>query len=230
MKMTRNKVFMVLAAGAVALGIVGGIAVASTVTSAHAHGRFGGGGTGDGASLASLVADKLNEALNLDNDITGAQVQTAFNGVTADRQDERLEAKLDDLEADDETQTAITDWFDDYPYSELIRLRPIGLAASDKVTGYLERLVEKEEITQTQSDGIQSWYDERPELPEGLEMSARGRHRGHHGSNRDGDGNGDGDTGTSFRGRHGRGGGEVGSFFRGRFGRSGGNGSIGNSM
>ena len=230
MKMTRNKVFMVLAAGAVAFGIVGGIAVASTVTSAHAHGRFGGGDTGDGASFASLVADKLNEALNLDHDITEAKVQTAFNGVTADRQDERLEAKLDDLEVDDETQTAITDWFDDYPYSELIRLRPIGLAASDKVTGYLERLVEKEKITQTQSDGIQSWYDERPELPEGFEMSARGRHRGHYGSNSAGDGNGDGDTGTSFRGRHGRGGGEVGSFFRGRFGRGGGNGSIGNSM
>ena len=222
MKFSRNKVFLFLVVGAAALGIAGGIAFATTASSALAHGGFGGSGSDDGTSFAARVAEKLNEALSLDEDITEAQVQTAFNGVTADRQDDALEAKLDELEVDDDTKTEITDWFDDYPYSDLVRLRTIGLASSDKVTSHLERLVEAERITQTQSDGIQSWYDDRPELPEGLEWSGRGKHRG----SSDGDG-----TNTRFRGRHGHGGGDgVGSFFRGRFGRVGGNGSTGTSM
>ena len=228
MKMTRNKVFMMLAAGAVALGIAGGIAVASTATGVQAHGGFGGGGSGDGASFASRVADKLNEALNLDEDITEAQVLTAFNGVTADRQDERLEARLDELEVEEETKTEITDWFDEYPYDDLIRLRFIGLADSDKVTSQLEHLVEKERITQAQSDGIDSWYDDRPDFPEGLEWSGNGRR--HHRSGDSDSSSGNGDANSSFRGRHGRGGDGVGSFFRGRFGRSGGNGFVGNSL
>lgn len=219
MKLMRNKVFLFLVAGAAVLGIAGGIAIATTTSNALAHGGFGGGST-DGTSFAARVAEKLNGALNLDEDITEAQVQTAFNGVVSDRQDDALEAKLDDLEADDDTKTEITDWYDDYPYSDLIRLRTLGLAASDTVTSHLERLVENERITQTQSDGIQSWYDDRPDLPDGLEWSGRGKHRG------DGDG-----ANTRFRGRHGHGGGDngVGSFFRGRFGRGGGH-SAGSSM
>ena len=221
MKLMRNKVFLFLVAGAAVLGIAGGIAIATTTSNALAHGGFGGSGSNDGTSFAARVAEKLNGALNLDEDITEAQVQTAFNGVVSDRQDDALEAKLEELEADDETKTEITDWYDDYPYSDLIRLRTIGLAASDTVTSHLERLVENERITQTQSDGIQSWYDERPDLPDGLEWSGRGKHRG------DGDG-----ANTRFRGRHGHGGGDngVGSFFRGRFGRGGGGHSAGSSM
>ena len=209
MKLTRSKVFLFLVAGAAALGIAGGIAVAATLSTAHAHGGFGGSSNG-GASFAARVADKLNDALGLDEDITEAQVQTAFNGVIEDRQDEVLEARLDDLEVADDTKTEITDWFGDYPYSDLIQLRTIGLASSDNVSGYLERLVEKERITQAQSDGIQSWYDDRPDLPEGLERSRAGKH------NRNGDG-----AGTYFRGRHGRGGDGANTFFRGRFGRGG---------
>jgi len=220
MKLMRNKVFLFLVAGAAALGIAGGIAIATTTSNAFAHGGFGGGGNSDGASFAAKVAEKLNEALGLDEDITEAQVQTAFNGVVSDQQHAALEAKLDDLEVEDDVKTEITDWFDDYPYSDLIRLRIIGLASSDKVTSHLERLVEKERITQTQSDGIQSWYDDRPDLPEGLERSGHGkRGRGGDGAN------------TRFRGRHGHGGGDngVGSFFRGRFGL-GGSHSTGSSM
>ena len=225
MKLMRNKVFLFLVAGAAALGIAGGIAIAATTSSAFAHGGFGGvgfggGGSNDGTSFAAKVAEKLNEALGLDEDITEAQVQTAFNGVVSDQQDAVLEAKLDELEVEDDVQTEITDWFDDYPYSDLIRLRTIGLAASGTVTNHLERLVEKERITQTQSDGIQSWYDDRPDLPEGLERSGHGKRRG------DGDG-----ANTRFRGRHGHGGDNgVGSFFRGRFGRGGGDHSTGSSM
>lgn len=220
MKLMRNKVFLFLVAGAAALGIAGGIAIAATTSHAFAHGGFGGGGSDGGASFASRVAEKLNEALSLDEDITEAQVQTAFNGVVSDRQDAALEAKLDELEVEDDVKTEITDWFDDYPYLDLISLRTIGLASSDTVTSHLERLVENERITQAQSDGIQSWYDGRPDLPEGLEKSGRGKHRG------DGDG-----ANTRFRGRHGRGGGDgVGSFFRGRFGRGGGDHFMGSSM
>ena len=163
----------------------------------------------------------LNEALGLDEDITEAQVQAAFNGATADRQAEALSARLDELEVEDSVKTQILDWFDDYPYDSLVRLRFIGLAESDKVTSHLERLVEKEKITQAQSDGIQSWYDERPDFPEGLERSGRGRH------DRGGDG-----AGSAFRGRHGRGGGGdgVGSFFRGSFGRGGSHSAPGSSL
>ena len=206
MKFTRNKIFILLVAGAAALGIAGGIAVAASLSTAHAHGgvRWG-GGSGDGASMAARIAEKLNDALSLDEDITEAQVQTALNGVTADRQVEILEAKLDDLDVEDAARTEILDWFDEYPYADLIRLRTIGLVSSDNVTNFLEHLVEKERITQAQSDGIQGWYDERPDLPDGLERSGKGRHGG--------------GAGTFFRGRHGRGGDGPGSFFRGRFGR-----------
>ena len=216
MKFFRNKVFLLLVAGAAVLGIAGGIAVAATFSTqlAHAHGGIGGGGSSDGASFAARVADKLNDALNLDEDITEAQVQTAFNGVVGDRQEEVLDAKLDDLDVEDATRTEITDWFQEYPYADLIRYRTIGLATSDNATSYLERLVEKDRITQAQSDEISSWYDERPDLPEGLERSGRSRH-----------GRGDGAS-TFFRDRHGRGGDGPNSFFRGRFGRGGhGNGA-----
>lgn len=221
MKITRNRVFLMLVAGVLALGIVGGGVAAATVSSAHAHGGIGKVGGGDGVSFASRVADKLNEALGLDEDITEAQVQAAFNGATADRQKEALSSRLDELEVEDSVKTEILDWFDDYPYDSLVRLRFIGLAESDKVTNHLERLVGKEKITQAQSDGIQSWYDERPDFPEGLERSGRGRH------DRSGDG-----ANSAFRGRHGRGGdGDgVGSFFRGRFGRSGSHSAPGSSM
>ncbi|MDE2778862.1 MAG: hypothetical protein OXI91_04190 [Chloroflexota bacterium] len=220
MKLMRNKVFLFLVAGAAALGIAGGIAIATTTSNAFAHGGFGSGGSADAASFAAKVAEKLNEALSLDEDITEAQVQTAFNGVVSDQQDTALEARLVELEAEDDVKTEITDWFDDYPYSDLIRLRIIGLASSDTVSSHLERLVEKERITQAQSDGIQSWYDDRPDLPEGLERSGHGKRRG------DGDG-----ANTRFRGRHGHGGdNSVGSFFRGRFGRGGGDHSTGSSM
>ncbi len=213
MKFTRNKIFIALLAGAAVLGIAGGIAVAATLTTAHAHGGVGwaSGSSGDGTSLAARIAAKLNEALDLDEDITEAQVQTAFNQVTADRQKEVLEARIDELEdVEDETRTEILDWFDDYPYADLVRFRTIGLASSDNVGNFLERLVDNEKITQDQSDGIQGWYDERPDLPDGLERSWRGRH------GRGGDG-----AGTFFRGRFGRGHDGANSFFRGRFGRGG---------
>lgn len=212
MKFTRNRIFILLVAGAAALGIAGGIAVAATLTTAHAHGGvgWGSGSSGDGTSLASRIAEKLNDALDLDEDITEAQVQTAFNQVTSDRQEEKLEAKLDDLGVEDTTRTEILDWFDDYPYADLVRFRTIGLASSDNVSSFLERLVDNERITQDQSDGIQGWYDERPDLPDGLERTGRGRH------GRGGDG-----AGTFFRGRFGRGHDGANSFFRGRFGRGG---------
>jgi hypothetical protein len=203
--------FILLIAGAVVMGIAGGTAVAATLTTAHAHGgaRWGGSGSGDGTSLAARIAEKLNDALELDEDITEAQVQTAFNGVTADRQVEKLEARIDELDdVEEATRTEILDWFDDYPYADLIRFRTIGLASSDNVSAFLERLVEKERITQAQSDGIQGWYEDRPDLPDGLERSGRGKH-----------GNGGGDASTFFRGRHGRDGDGAGAFFRGRFGR-----------
>ena len=212
MKLTRNRAFLMLVVGVLALGVVGGAVVAATVSSAYAHGGIGGMNGSDGASFASRVADKLNDALGLDEDITEAQVQTAFNAATADRQAEALSARLDELEVEDAVKTEILDWFNDYPYDSLVRLRFIGLANSDRVSSHLERMVEKDKITQAQSDGIQSWHDERPNFPDGLERSGRGKH------GRSGDGDG---AGTSFHRRHGRGGdGDgVGSFFRGRFGR-----------
>ena len=222
MKFTRNRVFILLVAGAAALGIAGGIAVASTLTTAHAHGGvgWGSGGSGDGTCLASRLAAKLNDALDLDEDITEAQVQTALNGVTADRQEERLEARIDELEVEDAAKTEILDWFDDYPYADLIRYRTIGLASSDKASSFLERLVDNERITQDQSDGIQGWYDDRPDLPDGLERSGVGRH------GRGGDG-----ACTFFRGRFGRGGHDgADSYFRGRYHRGGSTQAAGSSL
>ena len=219
MKFTRNKVFILLIAGAAALGIAGGIAVTATLATAHAHGGVRWGGNGDGASLSARIAEKLNGALDLDEDITEAQVQTALNGVTADRQAEILEARINELDVADATKTEILDWFDDYPYADLIRFRTVGLASSDNVSNFLARLVEKEKITQAQSDGIQGWYDDRPDLPEGLERSRFGRH------GRGGDG-----AGTFFRGRFGRGHDGANSFFRGRHHRGGSGQVAGSSL
>ena len=216
MKFTRNKVFLMLVAGVLALGIAGGAVLATTTASAQENPDS----EGSSKSFAARVADKLNAALGLEENITEAQVQDAFDGATGDRQEEKLQARLDEMEVEEATATAIMDWFQAYPYTDLAKLRYIGLASSEKVEGALERLVEKERITQAQSDGIQSWYDDRPELPEGLERSGRhGRHGGeerggHHGgrhqdkdgSENDDDGDGDGGTGTRFNGRR---------FFRG---------------
>ena len=153
------------------------------------------------------MAGKLTSALGLSQDeaITESQVQAAFHGAAGNQQDERLQARLDELEVEAETATAIMDWFRAYPYSDLIRLRYIGLASAGQVSDGLEHLVERERITQAQSDGIQSWFDDRPELPEGLGKvrhggrsgfhEGRGEHRGRH-SDGDNDGRGE------HRGRH----------------------------
>ena len=204
-KFLRKRFSILLVAGALALGLVGGGLLTAAAATGAIAANYGAAGDGDssGRSFADRVAEKLTAALGLDDAdaITEAQVQDAFNGATGDRQAEKLQAKLDELDVADATATAITDWFNDYPYSNLIRIRPIGLASSDKVSGALERLVEKERITQAQSDGIQAWYDRRPDLPDGLEHSGRHGHRGHgrggdgdgSGHHRGGDGDGDGD-------------------------------------
>lgn len=189
MKIVRNKLFTLLAVGALALGVLGiagGVILATTATTAQAAER---GDDGNGQTLAARLAEKLTGILGLapEEAITEAQVQAAFNGVTADRQEEKLQARLEELEVEEEAATAIMDWFGDYPYSDLIRLRPMGLASSAKVEGALERLVEKERIAQEQADGIQSWYDQRPDLPEGLEKSGRHGRGGKHGHHRHGD-------------------------------------------
>ena len=204
--MRKSRFFMLLLAGALAIGIAGGAIMATTTASAQENSND------SGKSFAARVADKLNAALGLEEDITEAQVQEAFDGAATDRQDEKLQARLDEMEVEEATATAIMDWFKAYPYTDLVKLRYIGLASSEKVEGILERLVEKERITQAQSDGIQSWYDERPELPEGLERSGRhgrdgrgghhgGRHQDKDGSENDDNGDGDGGTGTRFNGR-----------------------------
>ena len=210
MKFTKNKVFLTLVAGALALGIAGGTILAATASTASAQEN----GAGQGQSFAARVAEKLTAALGLKQDITEAQVQEAFDGARADQQVDLLQRRLDKLEEEKvtaEESAAIMDWFKAYPYTDLVKLRYIGLASSEKAEGVLERLVEKERITQAQSDGIQSWYDDRPELPEGLERSGRHGRGGHHGgrhqdndsseSDENGDGDGDGGTGTRFNGR-----------------------------
>ena len=214
MKFTKNKVFLMLVAGALALGIAGGTILAATASTANAQEN----GAGQGQSFAARVAEKLTAALGLKQDITEAQVQEAFDGARADQQVDLLQRRLDKLEEGEkvtaEESAAIMDWFQAYPYTDLVKLRYIGLASSEKVERILERLVEKERITQAQSDGIQSWYDDRPELPEGLERSGRHGRGGHHGgrhqdndsSESDENGDGDGGTGTRFNGRR---------FFRG---------------
>ena len=213
--MRKSRFFMLLLAGALAIGIAGGAVLATANATASAQENS----NGRGKNFAARVADKLNAALGLEQDITEAQVQAAFDGAATDQQEEKLQARLDEMEVEAATATAIMDWFKAYPYTDLARLRYIGFASSAKVEGVLERLVEKERITQTQSDGVQSWYDDRPELPEGLERSGRhgrdgkrghhgGRHQDNGGSENDDNGNGagDGGTGTRFNGRR---------FFRG---------------
>ena len=213
MKFTKNKVFLMLVAGALVLGIAGGTILAATASTANAQEN----GAGQGQSFAARVAEKLTAALGLEQDITEAQVQEAFDGARADQQVDLLQRRLDKLEEGEkvtaEESAAIMDWFQAYPYTDLVKLRYIGLASSEKVEGVLERLVEKDRITQAQSDGIQSWYDDRPELPEGLERSGRhgrdgrgghhgGRHQDKDGSENDDNGDGDGgETGTRFNGR-----------------------------
>ena len=202
--MRKSRLFMLLVAGALVLGIAGGAIIATTTASAQENSN------GSGKSFAARVAEKLTSALGLSQDeaITEFQVQAAFHGAAGDQQDERLQARLDELEVEAETATAIIDWFRAYPYSDLIRLRYIGLASAGQVSDGLEHLVERERITQAQSDGIQSWFDDRPELPEGLGKvrhggrsgfhEGRGEHRGRHS---DGD-NGDKDGRGEHRGRH----------------------------
>ena len=194
----KNKFVLMVAGGLMALGLVGG---AGLVAAGAAYGHSAGPGFGAVNDFAGRVAQKLNAALGLTDDeaISAAQMQTAFNAATADLQEEHLQTKLDEAEVAAAEADAIMDWFRDWPYAELIRLRPIGFADNaNRLTRKLAHLVEKEWITQAQSDGIVSWYNDRPELPEGLERSHRGGHRGKGGReggnarrhNRGGDGDG----------------------------------------
>ena len=202
----KNKFVLMAAGGLMALGLVGG---AGLVAAGAAYGHSSGSGFGAVNDFAGRVAQKLNAALGLteDQEISAAQMQTAFNAATADLQEEHLQTKLDEAEVAAAEADAIMDWFRAWPYAELIRLRPIGFADNaDRLTRKLAHLVEKEWITQAQSDGIVSWYNDRPELPEGLERAHRGGHRG----------KGDRDGGNARR--HNRGGDRDGDGAAARFG------------
>ena len=152
----KNKLVLMAAAGLMALGLVGG---AGLIAAGAAYGHGAGSGFGAVNDFAGRVAQKLNAALGLteDQEISAAQMQTAFNAATADLQEEHLQQKLDDAEVAAAEADAIMDWFRAWPYAELIRLRPIGFADNaDRLTRKLAHLVEKEWITQAQSDGIVS--------------------------------------------------------------------------
>ena len=66
--------------------------------------------------------------------------------------------------------TGIKDWFQAWPYADLTTLRYIGFAVADQVEqGLLPSLVSRSRITRQQANKIKSWYNARPDLPEGLE-------------------------------------------------------------
>ena len=185
----KNKFVAIAAAGILSLGIVGGLGAAA-VNAVAAH--------GPADNFPARVAQKLNAALGLtdDDQISTAQMATAFNAATADLQEEKLQQKLTDAGVAQADSDAIMNWYRAWPYAELVKLRAIGFARSaDQVERKLSHLVEREYITQAQSDGILSWYNDRPDLPEELERAGHGRRHG----------KGDGDRGGA---RHHRGNGE----------------------
>lgn len=189
----KNKFVAIAAAGILSLGIVGGLGAAA-VNAAMAHGP----GFGNADNFPARVAQKLNAALGLtdDNQISTAQMETAFNAATADLQEEKLQQKLTYAGVAQADSDAIMTWFRAWPYTELVKLRAIGFARSaDQVERKLSHLVEREHITQAQSDGILSWYNDRPDLPAELERAGHGRRHG----------KGDGDRGGA---RHHRGNGD----------------------
>lgn len=66
--------------------------------------------------------------------------------------------------------TGIKDWFQAWPYDDLTGLRYIGFTAADQVERLLlPSLVNWNSITRQQANEIKSWYNDRPDLPEGLE-------------------------------------------------------------
>ncbi len=209
MKIVRNKFFIMLVVGALALGLVGGAVLAATTP--RAPGSFNGDSDGYDKGFAARVAEKLNRALGLEPEqqITETQMQDAFNSAAGDQQEELLQARLDALEVEEAAAAAIMDWFKEYPATDFPRLRYIGLADSERVKSALEHLVDKERITQAQADGIQSWYADRPDLPEGLEKSGRHGWGGKRGF-RDGDGRGHHRDGDGDRKGHHRDGNEEG--------------------
>ncbi len=198
-QVSRKWLVVPLVVGALAVGLVVGAGATALAATALADGHRA---DGSSRNFAARVADKLTGALGLETAITESQVEDAFNAAHGDWQEEMLQARLDALAVAEGPAAAIMTWFSAYPYSDLIKLRPVGLVQSDRVSGVLERLVAREAISQAQADGIQAWYAERPELPAGLEQS-RGHFRGRDGDGRRGGhhwGKGDGD---GFRGgRH----------------------------
>ena len=182
---------MIVGALAAGLAIGAGATAASFTAFADDHRSDG------GASFAARLAEKLTSTLGLDTAITEDQVNSAVNAVKADQQMDSLQARLDQLEVEEDQATDIVDWYGKYPYADLIQMRPIGLIQSDRAEEILDRLVEKERISQEQADGIQGWYNDRPELPEGLERSGH-RLRGHGG---DGAGKGHHRKGDGVGGR-----------------------------
>ena len=187
----KNKFAAIAAAGILSLGIVGGLGAAA-VNAAVGHGP----GFGPAENFPARVAQKLNAALGLtdDDQISTAQMATAFNAATADLQEEKLQQKLTDAGVAQADSAAVMTWFRAWPYAELVKLRAIGFARNaDQVERKLSHLVEREYITQAQSDGILSWYNDRPDLPAELERASHGRRHG----------KGDGDRGGARHHRRG---------------------------
>ena len=173
-----------------AVGLVSGAAFAANaradyVANSLSHGygdAMGKSRHGHGNSTALMA--RVAEILGIEQATLDSAFATAIDEQAETRFDTYVAGLVTDETLAQEQADAATAWFEERPaLSGPIAIRLAGASDSDKVDNFLARMVEKEKLTQDESDALKEWHDDRPDsLPE-----VEGRHRRHHGGERDDD-------------------------------------------
>ena len=187
------------AAALLAVGIVGGAALAAGSPAFAPNPGYGygipgdsdhrrGGHSGHHEMEARLLA-RVAEIVGVET----AALEKAFDTAHHELANAEFAAKMNALAADgtltDDQAAAAVSWFNDRP-DDTGQLASIAAmtANSDKVTRLLNRGVAKGYLTQEQADAIAAWHQQRPDFIPQHDRD-RGRHHGKGNHDRDDDNN-----------------------------------------
>lgn len=115
------------------------------------------GGPGKGHALISRVAEIL--------DLEESVLQSAFHQAIRERQDDRIEALLDRLAANErlteDEATAIMQWFQARP-DAAVYVTGVLLKREEVLRRRLNRMVVAGLMTRAEGDQVMDWYQDRP--------------------------------------------------------------------
>lgn len=173
------------AAALLAVGIVGGAALAAGVGGPGYGPAPGFGMAGDSDDKRGGHRDMETRLLARVAEIVGVEAaaleqafDTAFNEFANEEFAAKMNALADDGTLTEEQAAAAIAWFNDRPAEAGKMAFMVAMtASSDKVGRLLDRGVAKGYLTQEQADAIAAWHEERPDFIPQREHD-RGRHHG----------------------------------------------------